>query len=385
MCRHEGTDSGKRLLGNYFDSHIHSSTQEKPMTRPNGIIIWMFVFTSVILLIALLLSDNLEHAFYANVEFNSLIIGVWLIGVLINFRQVIALYREIEWINAFRRSDPERPIDVEPRLLAPMARMLASRERGKFSLSAVSMRSLLDSIQTRLDEANDISRYMIGLLVFLGLLGTFWGLLQTVTAVAGVINSMSIDSAGSEIFESLKQGLLEPLAGMGVAFSSSLFGLAGSLVLGFYDLQAGHAQNRFYNELEEWLSSVTHLSTGGVSTDGQGGVPAYVEALLEQTADNLNKLQLTFEENEQRKTISDQHILQLTTELGRLTKQMSNEGRHLQLLTEDQADIKTLLRQLAEGNSSGHNRLSEDLSREIRLLSRTLAHALGPQAQDKDS
>jgi hypothetical protein len=204
-----------------------------------------------------------------NPGLNGLIVGVLLLGILYAFRQVIRLYPEIRWVNAFRIADPGLAISHQPILLAPMAALLRDRT-GVLSLSTVSMRSIMDSIASRLDEARETGRYLVGLLVFLGLLGTFWGLLQTITSVGGAIDA--INTSGTDnvtLFSDLKAGLAAPLKGMGTAFSSSLLGLAGSLILGFLELQAGHAHNRFYNELEEWLSGITELTPGGanVSTD----------------------------------------------------------------------------------------------------------------------
>ena len=187
-----------------------------------------------------------------------MILAALLIGILFALRQVVRLRPEVAWIESFRRQQPGLSMIDAPRLLAPIAAMIGERRDERMSLSTLSLRSLLDSLATRLDESRDLSRYLIGLLIFLGLLGTFWGLLTTVGAVAQVIGNLSIESGNLvDVFANLKAGLESPLAGMATAFSSSLFGLAGSLILGFLDLQLGQAQNRFYNELEEWLSSLT--------------------------------------------------------------------------------------------------------------------------------
>jgi hypothetical protein len=172
---------------------------------------------------------------------------------------VLSIGPEVRWMNNFRRADPGLALPPPPRLLGPMATMLGDR-KGRMQLNALSMRSILDSLGARLDEQREISRYMIGLLIFLGLLGTFWGLLITVTSVSTIIQGLDINSSdAATVFANLKAGLEGPMRGMGTSFSSSLFGLAGSLVLGFLDLQAGQAQNRFYGELEDWLSTVTNL------------------------------------------------------------------------------------------------------------------------------
>jgi hypothetical protein len=219
----------------------------------------MSVFLIVTAFLVLILNQPIVHAFNANPALNGVIIAVLIIGIVLAFRQVIRLFREVNWVNTFRVAEPGLEPVHPPVLLAPMATILGDR-LGRMGISTQTMRSLLDSILMRLDEDRDISRYLTGLLIFLGLLGTFWGLLQTVGAVAETIQSLNIESGETAvIFSRLKEGLAAPLAGMGVAFSSSLFGLAGSLVLGFLDLQAGQAQNMFYNDLEDWLSTVADL------------------------------------------------------------------------------------------------------------------------------
>src|ERR1700692_3963641 len=193
---------------------------------------------------------------------NALIIRVLLLGIVLAVRQVLRLYPEIAWVNNFRLADPGLAVDRPPVLLAPMAAILGSRV-GRMAMSSQLMRGILDSIATRLDEARDISRYMTGLLGFLGLLGTFWGLIETVSSVGNVIQGLKPGGDAGSMFDSLREGLAAPLSGMGISFSSSLFGLAGSLVLGFLDLQSSQAQNRFYTELEDWLSTTVYDHTTG--------------------------------------------------------------------------------------------------------------------------
>jgi len=188
---------------------------------------------------------------------------VLLIGIVLAFRQVIRLYPEVAWVNNFRIADPGLAIDRRPTLLAPMAAILGGERTGRMTISQQTMRHLLDSIATRLDESRDISRYMTGLLVFLGLLGTFWGLIETVGSVGKVIDGLKVGGDAGALFDTLKEGLAAPLGGMGISFSSSLFGLAGSLILGFLDLQSSQAQNRFYTDLEDWLASTVREYSGG--------------------------------------------------------------------------------------------------------------------------
>jgi hypothetical protein len=229
------------------------------MSNPNHALFWMAVYLAVVAGVVALLFAPLQEAFLANWGFNSLILGVLAIGLLINLRHVMVLHPEIAWIKHFRTGNIEL-LEKHPRLMKPLARHLHGRRKDRFRLSALSLRTVLDGIRARLDESREISRYVIGLLIFLGLLGTFWGLLDTVGSVGQVIAGLDVSGgAVDEVFTTLKTGLEAPLAGMGTAFSSSLFGLGGSLVLGFLDLQAGHAQNRFFNDLEEWLSGLTQL------------------------------------------------------------------------------------------------------------------------------
>ena len=240
------------------------------LSSPRIFLVRMTVFLVLCMLLAVILYKQLITAFESNVLLNSVIIVVLCIGILMTFRQVIRLFPEVDWVNSFRLADPGLAVERPPVLLAPMAAILGDR-MGRMSISSTMMRGILDSIATRLDEARDISRYMTGLLVFLGLLGTFWGLIVTVGSVGGVINSLKVGGDAESVFESLREGLAAPLSGMGISFSSSLFGLAGSLVLGFLDLQSGQAQNRFYIDLEDWLS--TTVRDLGASADGAHASP----------------------------------------------------------------------------------------------------------------
>jgi hypothetical protein len=224
-------------------------------------------------LVTVVLYRQIIAAFFANPGLNALIGAVLLIGILLSFRQVIRLYPEVAWVNSFRIADPGLAIDRHPTLLAPMAAILGGERSGRMTISQQTMRHLLDSIATRLDEARDISRYMTGLLVFLGLLGTFWGLIETVGSVGKIIDGLKVGGDAGALFDTLKEGLAAPLAGMGISFSSSLFGLAGSLILGFLDLQSSQAQNRLYTDLEDWLAStVREYSREGTGGELQGAV-----------------------------------------------------------------------------------------------------------------
>jgi hypothetical protein len=237
------------------------------LSSPHVFLIRMLVFIILVGLVGAFLREQIVVAFMANPGLNGLIILVEAIGIALSLRQVLRLYPEIKWVNNFRRRQPGAGDDRAPVLLAPMAAILGART-GPMTLSAQLMRGILDSIATRLDEARDISRYITGLLVFLGLLGTFWGLIATVTAVGSVIQDLKPTEDASAMFDALRSGLAAPLSGMGISFSSSLFGLAGSLVLGFLDLQSSQAQNRFYTELEDWLSTTVNDDSAELAVNG---------------------------------------------------------------------------------------------------------------------
>ncbi|MCZ8313409.1 flagellar motor protein MotA [Phreatobacter sp.] len=258
------------------------------VSSPRIFLFRMLVFLALVGLVVFVLQREMQVAFMANPGLNGVIVAVGLIGVILSFRQVIRLFREATWVNGFRLAEPGLVVERPPILLAPMATMLGART-GQMAISTATMRSLLDSLATRLDEGRELARYLTGLLVFLGLLGTFWGLIETVTSVGKVINGLSTQGELGTIFEDMKRGLAEPLGGMGIAFSSSLFGLAGSLVLGFLDLQASQAQNRFYTEVEDWLSSTVQdmAVIGPSSTDGSA--PQVSVADLQRAFDRLRE------------------------------------------------------------------------------------------------
>ncbi|MBI5262473.1 MAG: flagellar motor protein MotA [Bradyrhizobium sp.] len=257
------------------------SAMEMELTKlssPSIFLVRMLVFLVLCALIAVVLYKQIIVAFLANPGLNALIGAVLFVGIILSFRQVIRLYAEVKWVNGFRIADPGLAPARHPKLLAPMAAILGGERSGRMTITQQTMRHLLDSIATRLDEARDISRYMTGLLVFLGLLGTFWGLIETVGSVGKVIDGLKVGGEAGALFDTLKQGLAAPLGGMGISFSSSLFGLAGSLILGFLDLQSSQAQNRFYTDLEDWLAStVREYGTEGIS--GGGELQAAVERL----------------------------------------------------------------------------------------------------------
>jgi len=376
------------------------------MNRSRRFLIRMTLFLVLVSALAVVLGRELVNAFMGNPAVNGVILGILIAGIAYIFRQVLLLDPEIDWIERFRHNqaggDSVAARNPTPKLLGSLARMLGAQQGRRVSLSASSLQALLDGIASRLNETRETSRYLIGVLVFLGLLGTFYGLLETVRSVGGVIGALNVGSSDlARAFADLKSGLESPLHGMGTAFSSSLFGLAGSLVLGFLDLQAGQAQNRFYNELEEWLSTYTRLSGGALGDGGDGSIPAYIQALLEQTADSLENLQRIVARSEESRIAGNATLAALTDRLGTLGEQMK-AGQILMIrLAENQLELKPSLTRLADAveNSLGDDdalrghlrnieaylaRLSEDvvqgreqsvqdLRGDIRIVARTIA------------
>ena len=371
------------------------------MTNPAQTLVRMIGFLIIVGIIAGFLYAPLVDAFLANPALNGMILAALLIGILFALRQVVRLRPEVAWIESFRRQQPGLSMIDAPRLLAPIAAMIGERRDERMSLSTLSLRSLLESLATRLDESRDLSRYLIGLLIFLGLLGTFWGLLTTVGAVAQVIGNLSIESGNLvDVFANLKAGLESPLAGMATAFSSSLFGLAGSLILGFLDLQLGQAQNRFYNELEEWLSSLTRLSSGGgVLADGEVSATAYQQALLEQTGESLDKLQRIMSRNEDERRQSASNMVQLSERIARVAALLEVQNASLADIATSQSEVARTVARLGDMPSQTRDEVSrthlrniealltrqvddsgearvqavEEIRQEIRLLARTIA------------
>jgi hypothetical protein len=332
---------------------------------------WMIPFLGLVGLAVVLLYGPLSEAFLSNPVFNAIIIAVFLAGIAVNFRQVSMLSSEVAWLNHFRgkRKRFWRSAPRDPHMLAPLAKAIGQQDNELVSLSPLSLRSLLDSVRLRLDESRDVSRYMIGLLIFLGLLGTFWGLLITVSAVGDMISGLSGQGTdNSMMFGTLLEGLKQPLSGMGTAFSSSLFGLAGSLVLGFLDLQAGHAQNRFFNELEDWLSGVTRLSGSQLIGERELSEPAYIHAMLEQTAETLDKLQRNvMRDDAQRHLVGDQ-VLNLGRELAAFADLSREQQRVLSLLAKRQGELVPVLEHLVETRSD----IDASMHEHVKVLSNNI-------------
>jgi hypothetical protein len=316
---------------------VKDYTNGEALSDARPYIMRMVIFLMLVGFLLLILLPKLKTAYATNPGLNTLIIGVLILGILYGFRQVLALAPEVRWVNQFRRADPGLALSPAPRLLAPMATMLADR-KGRMQLNALSMRSILDSLGSRLDEQRETSRYMIGLLIFLGLLGTFWGLLITVSSVGTTIHNLNVETTDpATVFQNLKAGLEGPLSGMGTSFSSSLFGLAGSLVLGFLDLQAGQAQNRFYNELEEWLSTVTDIS-GGLERG---------PAMLGETLKRLERIEHALSANAAGPGGVAAPMMALAGQITALTEQLRYEHQLIHRMAENQEALRPILDRLA--------------------------------------
>lgn len=309
-------------------------------TKPIHVTTWMGVFLALIVTLAALFLPQIEFAFLANPVFNGVILLVFAIGVAINFGHIWTLQREVLWVESFRAAGPEAPHATKPVLLSSLAKQFATASPGGPLLSPTARRSILDGVQIRLEEQRDRSRYLIGALIFIGLLGTFWGLLITVRSVGDIIGGITAGASAIETFETLKSQLEGPLGGMATSFACSLFGLAGSLVIGFLDLNAGHAQGRFYHELDQWLTAMA---------DGQDIAPddADVRSVIARTAESLGRVE---------RSLSERVEPGISSETGE--------------------EIRDLLRQLAE-RPNDNAQLSDDVRAELRLMTRAISTALG--------
>lgn len=340
----------------------------QPLEPPRVYLVHMVVFTMLVGILVAVILPGLTSAFLSNPVLNGVIVFTLFLGMFHSFRMVVRLFREVNWVNHFRdggRDDPEKP----PQLLAPMAMLLKNRKDTV--LSPVSMRSLLDSLASRLDESRDMSRYLVGLLIFLGLLGTFWGLLETVQSIGGAIQGLDVTAAQSAtLFDQLKQGLQAPLKGMGLSFSSSLFGLAGSLILGFLDLKAAQAQNRFYIDLEDWLSSITDIAAGEgqpVAMPMSGIAPQLLRSELQSLQRAVERLTFTLE-NPKPSAGGGSAINGGTESIEQLADAVAN-------LVAQMREEQKLVRQWAQGQQTQQNEIQRLLIRATGPLSRGAARA----------
>ncbi|MBR9824455.1 MAG: hypothetical protein GYB36_01485 [Alphaproteobacteria bacterium] len=311
-------------------------------TGPWRYIVWMALFTAAVLAIGIMLIEPLTEAFQANIAINGLILGVLVIGVLYTYAQALGIWPAARWLVRFRSSEHPGSLPTPPAMIAPMASMMGAAD-GRMRISAGSVRTVLDSVGARMSEAGAFTRYFGRLLIFLGLLGTFWGLLQVVSDVGAAVRAVTESTTGGEAdVLRLMSAIEDPIQGMGTAFASSLFGLAGSLVIGFLDLQASRAQNRFYNEIEEWLSSMSRVAAAGPASGGDGEVSsAYLGALLEQTAETIDRLASSME----------RHSRQMDTTLQRFTEDSRTNQEEANRALRD--EIRVLIRALEARDRGG--------------------------------
>jgi hypothetical protein len=382
------------------------------MSSPLPYLVRMLVFLAAVLGLGYVLHHDLLRVFMNTPILNGVIVAVLVIGIFFVMRQVISLWPEVKWLRRFQHREADAP-PLETgslNLLAPLATMLGERQ-DRLRLSPPVTRAVLDGIATRLDERRELTRYLIGLLIFLGLLGTFWGLLETIGAVADAIARLQV--SGNDpvaMFNRLKESIEGPLKGMATAFGASLFGLSGSLVLGFLELQASQAQGRFHMELEEWLSGATRLQSGLV-TDGEQGVSAYVEALLERTADGIDDLTRTLRRAEEGResaaaatvtlverlaslaeaTRAQQALLarmgeqsiELRNAINRLGERGPSEAER-EALAAHQRTLENHLARLVEDSARNRTALADDLRGELRLLARTISSSARGGSQPGD-
>ena len=342
------------------------------MTDPRSYMLRMVVILAVTLVIIGLLFKQLVAAFSGNLALNSVIVATALIGVAFIFRQTWRLVPEAKWLSDIQKTNTISQSAPRPVLLATVHVMLSdASEDGQ--LSALSLRSVLDGVAARLDEAREISRYFIGLLVFLGLLGTFWGLLQTIGSVGRVVGGLDLSNTDFDAMMSqLRNGLDAPLAGMATAFSSSLFGLGGSLVIGFLDLQLGQAMGRFFNEVEDWLSAFAKFSDQTASPS-DGGRQALAQGLSEEGARAMITLASAMDAAQRDRAEQTRQITSLNTTLAVLSEQMADDRR----LREQLAQLNIQIQQLTSSLDEKARLQQETVSTELRALSTAIVKLAG--------
>jgi len=337
------------------------------MTNPRRYLLRMIIFLLAIIAGSAGLFQPLSKAFMGNMVINSIILFALMIGIAYIIRQILRLIPEHYWMLDFSKNTPRAGVVMRPSLLAPVAVIMAEQDGRMNTISAQNMRSVLDGVAVRLDESREISRYMIGLLVFLGLLGTFWGLLSTVQSIGSVVGSIDLSLGDiSTMMAQLKNGLDAPLVGMATAFSSSLFGLAGSLVLGFLDLQLGQASGRFYTDVEDWLSNSVRLDNVA-ETSGMG--PEMVQGISEAAAERMLYLARAIETSEAERSQIAESLRDLTAKLAQFNAHAKSEA----VLSENISNLEAALIMLAREMKADRNEMTSALTTEIRALSKSLA------------
>ena len=356
--------------------------------KPDRYLLRMTVFLLAVAGLLVFLLDPASRFFATNKALNSVIIGVMLLGIVYLLRQVLELRPEARWFERLEQQDPGLVSAPAPNLLGPVAAALSERRSARWQLGPTATRALVDGLAARLDEKREIGRYLVSVLIFLGLLGTFWGLLQTVSSIGDAIRNLSIAGGGdfAAMFTEFKRGLEAPLSGMGTSFSSSLFGLSGSLILGFLELQASQAQGRFLGEVEDYLTANTKLGGTGVGVEGESGagVPAYVSALLESTAESLDRLQRTMARAEENRGTGNEALVTLTERLGTLAAQMRAEQELMVRIAETQMELKPMLQRLAQTQSAPPPVLDDASRAHLRSLDTGIGRLIEGQSAGLD-
>jgi len=348
------------------------------MTDPRRYLIRMVIFLAIVTAIAGLLWSPLYNAFMGNAALNSVILGALILGIGYVIRQTLRLLPEQRWLVGVQKTSKLKQPNARPVLLATVYAMLADQHQGEH-LSALSLRSVLDGVAARLDEGREISRYMIGLLVFLGLLGTFWGLLQTIDSVGLVVGTLDIDSSNfNAMMTQLRTGLDAPLAGMATAFSSSLFGLAGSLILGFLDLQLGQAMGRFFNELEDWLSAFARFNDGGLKADGSG-TSALATGMSEEASRALMSLSHSIAAGEESRAQTLAQLATMNAALASFNEAMMDDRR----LREQLAQLNANITQLSADLQRDRTQQTSIVAGELRALASSIANLVEAKTAPK--
>lgn len=332
--------------------------------QPIRQVIFMLIVIGLVAAGAWVALPMIEGIFASNPLLNGTIFGVFLLGMLTCFWQVWQLVKAVSWLDTYVQDRPGAEAPGAPSMLAPLAALLGPRST-RIQLSASSSRSILDSVATRIDEARDITRYLANLLIFLGLLGTFFGLATTVPAIVETIRSLSPQEGESslDIFGKLMGGLESQLGGMGTAFSSSLLGLAGSLVVGLLELFVGHGQNRFFRELEEWISSITRIGLSGESEGG--GDMGQLAQVLDNLSTQIENLQVSNAQSDVALSVVDDRLAELGEAINRLSRRMEQDSGQTALLIRIADGQEKLITALTGDNSAA----SVDAESRMRLRS----------------
>jgi len=352
------------------------------MTRPKIARLTMTLFTVTLLAVCVAVSDKLFAAFLSNPYFNSGILVTLTFGVAAAYRQISRIDRSVLWIQGFKGST-QLPSDP-PFLLVPLASVLQKNDAMPY-INATSLRAMLDGVFTRVDESRDLSRYLMNVLILLGLLGTFWGLLQTVSGIGTVIGGLSVGEGDLKtVFDGFKDGLRKPLLGMGISFSASLFGLASSLILGFLDLQTGRAQNVFCSELEEWLGRRSSISES-LLQHGSATSPAYQEALVSTLSEQLERLQKTMRLSHENQLAEQSHLRSLAETVSALNDNVKSQHMLLSKLTQLQTETTPALSQLTEVIVTSNASRVEEHVRSVDISLKEISQKLSNSAETQTS